>query len=99
VITVAAGLSASQKTGLSLVAGVFIIFALTSSMLVPRRWPDFPTPGGLKPFLAASAALFAGMILAVIFIARESKEEERSNEPPAAAVSPGATASAKFTRP
>ena len=96
-LTVAAGLSASQKTGLAVVAGVFIIFALTSSMLVPRRWPDFPTQAGLKPFLAASAALFAAMILAVIFIARETKEE-RSNEPSAAAVSGAAASAAKFTR-
>jgi ABC-type uncharacterized transport system involved in gliding motility auxiliary subunit len=85
VLTVAAGLSTSHKIGLAVVAAVFIVFALTSSMLVPRRWPDFPTQAGLRPFLAATAALFAGMMLAVYFLAREPKEE--GGREPAAALS------------
>jgi uncharacterized cupredoxin-like copper-binding protein len=83
VLALVAGLSAGHKTGLAVVAGVFIVFALSAAMLIPSRWPDFPTGAGLRPFLAATAALFVGMMLAVYFLARESESEAK--EPPSAA--------------
>jgi len=83
VLALVAGLSAGQKVGLAVVAGVFIVFALSAAMLIPSRWPDFPTGAGLRPFLAATAALFVGMMLAVYFLARESESEAK--EPPSAA--------------
>jgi hypothetical protein len=76
VLSLVAGLSAGHKIGLAVVAGVFILFALTVAMLIPSRWPDFPTGAGLRPFLAATVALFVGMMLAVWFLAREPKETE-----------------------
>jgi hypothetical protein len=82
VLTLVAGLSTGHKVGLAVVAGVFIVFALTTSMLIPSRWPDFPTGAGLRPFLVATVALFIGMMLAVFFLAREPKETTK--EPRAA---------------
>ena len=53
------------ETVLLVVAGVFIVFALVVSMLVPRRWPEFPGHRvGL--FTLAVLILFAGMLTAVV---------------------------------
>jgi plastocyanin len=82
-------LSAAQKTGLAVVAGVFILFAVTAAYFVPSRWPSFPGQAGLRPFLAATAAFFVGMMLAVYFLARESEESE-AGEPPGATAGPAA---------
>lgn len=68
------GLSAGQKAGLGVAAGIFILFAVLSAYLIPERWPDFPGSAGMRPFLAATGALFVGMMLAVFFLARESEE-------------------------
>ena len=76
-LSLVAGLSAGHKAGLAVVAGVFIVFALAAALLLPGRWPGFPG-AGLRPFLAATAALFVGMMLAVWFLARESEEAESS---------------------
>jgi uncharacterized cupredoxin-like copper-binding protein len=78
------GLSAGQKTGLALVAGIFILFAVLVAYVVPSRWPDFPGEAGLRPFIAATAALFVAMMLAVFFLAREKEEEAEARETPAA---------------
>jgi hypothetical protein len=86
VLSLVAGLSTSHKIGLALVGGAFIVFALTASMLVPSRWPSFPG-AGLRPFLAATAAFFVGMMLAVYFLARES-ESEAKEPPPTGTVGP-----------
>jgi mono/diheme cytochrome c family protein len=53
------------ETVLVVVAGVFIVFALVVSMLVPRRWPEFPGHRvGL--FTLVVLILFAGMLTAVV---------------------------------
>jgi hypothetical protein len=53
------------ETVLVVVAGVFIAFALVVSMLVPRRWPEFPGHRvGL--FALVVLILFAGMLTAVV---------------------------------
>jgi hypothetical protein len=85
VLTLLAGLSGGHKAGLAIVAGVFILFALTVAMVIPSRWPDFPTGAGLRPFLAATVALFVGMMLAVFFLAKEPKEGEAKTPPGPAA--------------
>jgi hypothetical protein len=86
-----AGLSAGQKAGLAVVAGVFIVFAGLSALVIPARWPSFPGAAGLRPFLAATVALFAGMMLAVIFLAREKESEAK--EPPRSVTTPVTTGS------
>ena len=42
---VVAGLSSGHKIGLATVGGVFILFALVSSFVLPRRNPNFPGRG------------------------------------------------------
>jgi mono/diheme cytochrome c family protein len=76
-------LSTGQQIGLALVAAVFVGFALTSSFLLPRRNPDFPTERGLQRFVLASVVLFVAMMAAVLIFAREDEEAEgaRGEEP------------------
>ena len=65
------------------VAGVFIAFALASSFLFPRYWPQFPGSRGLGAFVAGSLVLTVAMLLAVEFFAVEEEEAEAGNEPAA----------------
>src|SRR5437016_4277631 len=67
---------------------IFIAFALTSSFLASRRWPDFPGPNGLSVFVIASVALFAAMITAVEVFGVES---EAAGAPEAKASTTGHT--------
>ena len=50
-------LSTGHKLGLGLAGAAFAGFALVVSMLVPRRWPQFPGRG-LPWFLAVTAVFF-----------------------------------------
>jgi uncharacterized cupredoxin-like copper-binding protein len=91
VLHVVAGLSTGHKIGLAVVGAVFIVFALSMSFLMPRRWPDFPGKNGIGPFVIACVVLFAGMLSAVYFFGKES--EAKAGESPTANASPeGATA-------
>jgi hypothetical protein len=63
-------LSSGHKLGLGLAVFVFAGFSLVVSMLVPRRWPQFP--GRLLPaFLVVSFLLFIGMLAAVVIFGAE----------------------------
>lgn len=53
----------------------FIIFALVSSMLIPRYRPEFPGRR-LGTFLALVGLFTVAMLLTVFFVARETGEEE-----------------------
>lgn len=66
-------LSTGHKLGLGLAAGVFIVFALSSSFLLPRYRPDFPGRR-VGAFVAASILLFVGMMVAVETFGKESEE-------------------------
>jgi hypothetical protein len=70
---VVAALSTAHKLGLGLSALVFIIFALVSAMVIPRRNPDFP---GRRVgwFVFVSVLFFIGMMLAVVFFGREEEK-------------------------
>jgi len=61
----AAALSTGNKLGLGLSGLAFIVFALTSSMLIPRRRPDFPGRS-LGWFVFVSILFFIGMMSAVL---------------------------------
>ena len=67
-------LTGGQKTGILVVAGIFIAFALISSFLLPRRNPDFPGRG-LTFFVILCVALFVAMMTAMVVFAKESEEE------------------------
>jgi mono/diheme cytochrome c family protein len=69
------GLSTGHSVGLALVAGAFVVFALLSALVVPRRWPQFPGQR-LGWFIAATLVLFVGTLAAVEVFAKESKEPE-----------------------
>jgi plastocyanin len=83
-----AALSTGNKIGLAVVGGTFILFALTSSFIAPRRRSDFPGRNGLSVFVLASFVLFASMVTAVIVFGVES--EAKGAGKPAAAASPAA---------
>jgi hypothetical protein len=63
-------LSTGHKLGLGLSVLIFAGFALVSSMVIPRRRPQYPGRG-LPIFLAVSALLFVGMMAAVIVFGAE----------------------------
>ena len=73
---VVAGLSTGNKIGLATVAAIFIIFALVSSFVLPRRYPNFP--GRSVGWYSALAVLFLiAMISAVFIFGKESEEPRR----------------------
>jgi plastocyanin len=60
-----AAMKTSNMIGLSVVALAFIAFALISSFVAPKKWPDFPGKNGLSVFVIASFVLFGAMLTAV----------------------------------
>jgi mono/diheme cytochrome c family protein len=69
------GLSIGHSVGLALVAGAFIVFAILSALVIPRRFPQFPSER-LGWFVAATLVLFVGTLAAVEIFAKESEEPE-----------------------
>ena len=69
-----AGLSTGHMIGLAVIGGLFIAFALSSSFVAPRRWPDFPGKNGLSVFVLACFVLFAAMLTAVDVFGVEKSE-------------------------
>jgi uncharacterized cupredoxin-like copper-binding protein len=84
-----AGLSTGHTIGLAIVAAVFIVFALVSSFVAPRRWPDYPGKKGIGIFAVVCVLLFAAQLASVWVFGAES--EPKGAE--AAAGSQGASAS------
>jgi uncharacterized cupredoxin-like copper-binding protein len=77
-----AALSTGHKIGLAVVAVIFIAFALASSFLAPRRWPDFPGRQGLSVFIIVSFVLFGAMLTAVEVFGAESEKTASAAEVP-----------------
>ena len=67
-------LSTGHKLGLGLAGAAFAGFALVVSMLIPRRWPQFPGRG-LPWFLAVTVVFFFGMLAAVEIFGKSSEGE------------------------
>ena len=67
-------LSTGHKLGLGLAGAAFAGFSLIVSMLVPRRWPQFPGRG-LPLFLAVTVLFFFGMLAAVEIFGKSSEGE------------------------
>jgi plastocyanin len=67
-------LSTGHKLGLGLAGAAFAGFALVVSMLVPRRWPQFPGRR-LWPFVGLCFLLFIGMLAAVEIFGASSESE------------------------
>lgn len=80
------GLSTGNAVGLSVIAGIFVVFAIASALVIPRRWPDFPGEN-LRWFVVATLVLFVATLGAVEVFAKEPKEAaagETVKEPPPA---------------
>lgn len=67
------------EIGLLAVAAVFVAFALTVALVVPRARPDFPAKR-LGAFLAVCIALFAAQMTAVLLLAELGEEETEAVE-------------------
>jgi mono/diheme cytochrome c family protein len=67
------------KIVLLLAAGIFIVFAIASSFLLPRRDPDYPGKR-LGAFIAFTLVLFVALIGAMVVFAGESEEEHAGGE-------------------
>ncbi len=76
-----AALSTGHEIGLAVTAAVFIGFALTSSIVIPKRRPDFPGKNGLSVFIIACVFLFAAMISAVEVFGAESEAKGAASKP------------------
>lgn len=73
------GLSTGNAVGLALIAGAFVVFALLSALVIPRRWPQFPGRG-LGWFIAATLLFFVATLGAVEVFAKEEPEEAAAGE-------------------
>src|SRR5580765_5969604 len=72
---VVAGLTTGQKIGLATVGGAFILFALVSALMLPKRNPNFPGRG-LGWYLVLSALFVIAMLSAVLIFGKEKEQAE-----------------------
>jgi plastocyanin len=79
---VLAAMATGNKIGLAAVGITFIAFALISSFVAPRRWPDFPGRNGLSVFVIASFVLFGAMLTAVEVFGVEEGEARAGEAAP-----------------
>jgi plastocyanin len=68
-----AGLTTGHTIGLTIVAVVFIAFALVSSFVAPRRWPDYPGKTGIGIFAVVCVLLFGAQLTSVWVFGVESE--------------------------
>ena len=68
-------LTTGHAVGLGLIAGAFVVFALLSALVIPRRWPQYPGRG-LGWFIAGTLVLFVATLGAVEVFAKETEPEE-----------------------
>jgi mono/diheme cytochrome c family protein len=82
-VLVVAALSSGHKIGLAAVGIAFILFALVSSFVLPRRTPNFP--GRYLPlYVTVCVAFFIAMLAAVVVFGKEPPEAKGSESAPAA---------------
>jgi len=72
-------ISTGHAVGLALVAGSFVVFALLSALVIPRRWPQYPGRG-LNWFIVGTLVLFVSTLAAVEVFAKEAEEEVAASE-------------------
>jgi uncharacterized cupredoxin-like copper-binding protein len=82
-----AAISTGNMIGLSIVAAIFVAFALVASFVVPRRNPDFPGKNGIGVFAIVAVVLFAAQLTAVLVFGVE-KEANAAEHAPAAPSGP-----------
>lgn len=69
---VVAGLSSGQKLGLALVGGAFIVFALISALVLPRRSANFPGRG-IGWYVTVCVLFVVAMLSAVLVFGKEKE--------------------------
>jgi mono/diheme cytochrome c family protein len=70
---VVADLSSGHKVGLAVVGAAFIVFALVSSFVLPRRMPNFPGRF-MGLYLTIAVLFFIAMLAAVLIFGKEKSE-------------------------
>jgi mono/diheme cytochrome c family protein len=95
---VVAGLSSGHKLGLGLVGGAFIVFALISSFLLPRRNPNFPGKH-MGVYIVIVVLFFVAMLSAVLVFGKESKEAEAGSPTTTATTTTTTTTAPTTTAP
>ena len=88
------GLSTTSAIALAVMAGIFIVFALLSSFVFPKRNPDFPGPRWRWVYVIACAGLFVLMMGTVVVF---GKEDEEAKAQETATQHPGETSSTQTT--
>jgi cytochrome c6 len=96
IVPVVGALSTDHKIGLVTVAALFVAFALISSLVLPRRNPDFPGKH-LNLFIVVCVLFFLAMVAAVLIFGREPKEASAETSPSATTTAPITTTSAPTT--
>ena len=93
---VVAGLTTGQKIGLASVGGAFILFALISSLVLPRRSPTFPGRG-VGWYVVLGLLFLVAMLSAVLVFGKEKKEAGTGTTPTVS--TPAGTTSATTPAP
>jgi sulfite dehydrogenase len=70
---VVAELTTGHKVGLAVVGAAFIVFALVSSFVLPRRMPNFPGRF-MGLYLTIAVLFFVAMLAAVLIFGKEKSE-------------------------
>ena len=83
------------ETAVLVVAAVFIAFALTVALVIPRTRPEFPGRR-LGIFLVVCVALFAAQMTAILVLAEVGEADEPAHEE---AAPPGETTGTETTTP
>ena len=83
-----ADLSGAQKAGIAGMGAAFMIFALVSAFVLPRRMPNFPGKRGVWPYVGVVVTFFVAMMLVVVFVDREKSEAKAEGTSPPPATSP-----------
>jgi mono/diheme cytochrome c family protein len=89
------GLSTTSQVALATAGGIFILFSLVCSFVLPRKNPDFPGTKWRNAFVALCIALFIGMMSTVLIYGKEEEEAEATGETIATTESGETTTEAK----
>src|SRR4051794_26501698 len=87
-------LSTTSEVALAVMGAIFIVFALVSSFILPRRNPDFPGKKWRNAYIVVCAALFIAMMSTVVIF---GKEDEEANAQETATANPTETTSTGTT--
>jgi mono/diheme cytochrome c family protein len=74
-------LSDAQKIGIGLMGAAFIVFALVSAFVLPRRWPNFPGRH-VWAYVGVVICFFVAMMAVIVFVAKEPPEKAEAKPSP-----------------